>query len=192
MTTQSTEDRVAVLNVAGRLLEAKAKATGRVPTATEYSEVARLSRESLGPNGPAALEALLVLTGAPAAPAKAAAPAVNEETDLGRALIEGSGRRSPFFAEAASRTAAQITEATDLGPSLMESGRRTTARSPFFSESLARTLKEIAEDAAVPGATVGVADEIGRMALVNGDEKYHELTRAWAMSVPFGGRRLDG
>lgn len=83
-----------------------------------------------------------------------------------------------------------ITETSDLGQLLMESGRRSTARSPFFSESVARTVKEINEDTGIPGATPGVSDEIGRMPLVNGDERFHELTRSWASQVSFGGQKL--
>ncbi len=81
-----------------------------------------------------------------------------------------------------------ITEATDLGAALLEAAGH---RSPFFAGT-ARTVKAIAEDASIPGATPGVADEIGRMALVNGDERFHQLTQSWAMKIPFGGTRLDG
>ena len=72
------------------------------------------------------------------------------------------------------RRFAAVNEETDLGRVLMESGRRSTAPSPFFSESVARTVKEITEDAGIAGATPGVSDEIGRMPLVNGDERFHE------------------
>ena len=158
MTTEKfLEDVAAILNVVMPKAEARAKAKGRVLAATERSEVARLVRESVSGNAEA-LEALKVWVGTPASPAKAAAAAVNEETDLGRAL--------------------------------MESGRRSTAPSPFFSESVARTVKEITEDAGIAGATPGVSDEIGRMPLVNGDERFHELTRSWASQVSFGGQKL--
>jgi len=153
MSTKFTEDCVAVLNVAMPAAERKAKAAGRVLQPSERAEVARLVRESLGGNHEA-LEALTVFTGAPATPAKAA-PAINEDSDLGRLLLEAGHRRSPFFAETAPRSGTQI-----------------------------------AEDAAIPGATPGVSDEIARMPLNAGDQKFHELTRAWAQTVSFGGSRL--
>jgi hypothetical protein len=153
MSTKFTEDCVAVLNVVMPKAEARAKFKGRVLAAIERSEIARLVRESLRGNAEA-LETLQLYTGTPASPAKPAAPVIGETSDLGRALLEAAGHRSPFFAETA------------------------------------RSGAEIAEDAAIPGATAGIADEIGRMPLISGDATYHELTRNWAMSVPFGGRKL--
>jgi hypothetical protein len=154
MTTKFLEDVSSILNVVMPKAEARAKLKGRVLAAIERSEIARLVRESLKGNREA-LETLQLYAGTPTSPAKPA-PAVSETTDLGKALLEAAGHRSPFFAETAARSGAQI-----------------------------------AEDASIPGATPGIADEIGRMPLINGDEKFHDLTRAWAMSVPFGGRRLD-
>jgi hypothetical protein len=84
-----------------------------------------------------------------------------------------------------------VNEETDLGRALMESGRRSTARSPFFSESVAQTVKEITEDAGIRFAP-GLSDEIARMPLVDGDSAFHTLTRDFAKTVSFGGRRLDG
>jgi hypothetical protein len=155
MSTTFSEDCVAVLNVAMPAAERRAQGEGRVLQASERAEVARLVRESLNGNHES-LTALKVWTGAPASsPAKPAAPAVNEATDLGRALLAGR-HRSPFFAETAPRTAAQIAEA-----------------------------------AGIDGATPGISDEIGRMPLINGDEKFRELTQSWAKTVSFGGQRLD-
>jgi len=155
MTTEKLlEDVAAVLNVVMPRAEARAKGAGRVLAATERSEVARLVRESLSGNAQA-LEALKVWIGTPASP-KSTTPAIGEETDLGRALLESGGHRSPFFAE--------------TGP---------------------RTVKDITEDAGISGATPGVSDEIARMPLINGDERYHELMRSVALRTSFGGRRLD-
>jgi len=142
------------LNEAVPLAKAHAEATGHPLRAADYSEIARLAREWRGGNADA-LEGLRVWTGAPAA--KPTAPAIGEDTDLGRLLLETAGHRSPFFAE--------------TGP---------------------RTVKDITEDAGIPGATPGIADEIGRMPVINGDQKFHELTQSWARMVPFGGQRLDG
>jgi hypothetical protein len=109
MSTKFTEDCVAVLNTVMPRAEARAKAAGRALAATERAEIARLVRESLSGNGQA-LEALKVWTGTPASsPAKPAAPAVNEETNLGAALLEAAGHRSPFF-ETAPRTGSTIAE----------------------------------------------------------------------------------
>jgi hypothetical protein len=79
-----------------------------------------------------------------------------------------------------------VGEETDLGRALL-AGRH---RSPFFAEAAPRTAAQIAEAAGIEGATPGVADEIGRMPLTNGDERFHNLTRAWARMIPFGGQRL--
>jgi hypothetical protein len=109
MTTKKfLEDVAAVLNVAMPAAECKAKAAGRVLQPSERTEVARLVRESLSGNAQA-LEALKIWTGSPATPAKAA-PAINEDTDLGRALLESAGGRSPFFAETGPRSAKEIIE----------------------------------------------------------------------------------
>jgi hypothetical protein len=155
MSTQLDKDVSAVLSAVMPKAEARAKFKGRVLAAVERSEIARLIRESLRGNHEA-LETLQLYTGTPAfPPAKPAVPAVNEETNLGKALLSGH-RGSPFFAETAPRSGA-----------------------------------EIAEDASIPGVVPGVSDAIARLPLVDGDSTFHELTRAWAMSVPFGGRRLD-
>jgi hypothetical protein len=154
MSTQLDRDVSTVLNAVVPRAERKAKLAGRVLAALERSEIARLTRAALRGNVQA-LESLKIYAGPLPSPAKAAVSTVNEETDLGQALLAGH-RGSPFFAETAPRAA------------------------------------EVAEDASIPGATQGIADEIGRMPLINGDAKFHDLTRAWAMKIPFGGRRLDG
>jgi hypothetical protein len=155
MSTQFDKDVSGTLSVIMPRAEARAAAAGHPLRATERSEIARLVRESLGGNLQA-LTALQVWVGAPSPPVKPAAPAVDEETDLGRALLAGQHR------------------------------------SPFFAETAPRTVKEISEDAGIPGASPGISNEIGHMALIDGDSAFHELARSWAMSVPFGGRRLNG
>jgi hypothetical protein len=108
MTTEKfLEDVAVVLNTVMPRAEARAKGAGRVLAATERSEIARLVRESLSGNAQA-LEALKVWTGTPAA--KPTTPAIGEDTDLGRALLESGGHRSPFFAETSPRTVKEITE----------------------------------------------------------------------------------
>ena len=155
MTTQFTADCAAILNVVMPKAEARASLKGRLLAAIERSDIAHLVRESLRGNREA-LETLQLYTGTPALPARPAVAVIGETSNLGEALFEAAGHRSPFFA------------------------------------GTARTVKAIAEDASIPGATPGVADEIGRMALVNGDERFHQLTQSWAMKIPFGGTRLDG
>jgi hypothetical protein len=81
-----------------------------------------------------------------------------------------------------------VNETTNLGEALL-AGRH---RSPFFAETAPRSATEIAEDAAIPGATPGISNEIGHMALIDGDNAFHNLTRSWAKTVSFGGRRLNG
>ena len=80
-----------------------------------------------------------------------------------------------------------VNEATNLGEALLAGHHR----SPFFAETAPRAA-EVAEDASIPGVVPGVSDAIARLPLVDGDSAFHRLTRAWAMSVPFGGTRLDG
>ena len=150
MSTKFTEDCVAVLNVVMPKAEARAKLAGRVLAAIERSEVAHLVRESLRGNHEA-LETLKIYAGPLPSPAKVAVPTVNEETNLGQALLAGP-HRSPFF--------------------------ETAPRS-----------SQITEDAETRFAP-GLSDQIARMPLVDGDSAFHNLTRNFAKTVSFGGRRL--
>jgi hypothetical protein len=139
----------------------------------------------------------------PAAERKAKAAgralAATERSEIARLVRESLGGNHEALealkvftgapATPAKPVAPTITETSDLGRLLLETGRH---RSPFFAETSPRTVKEITEDAGIPGATPGLADEIGRMPLVNGDQKFHDLTQAWALQVPFGGQRLNG
>ncbi len=103
MSTQLDRDVSTVLNAVMPKAEAHAKLAGRLLAALERSEIAKLVRESLR-GSREALETLQLYTGTSTSPAKAAAPAVSETTDLGKALLEAAGHRSPFFAETAARS----------------------------------------------------------------------------------------
>ncbi len=201
MTTTFTEDRVAVLNVAMRRAEAKAKAAGRVLTPTERSEIARLSGETLGANGVAALEALKVFTGTPVAEV-AKGPehekAVKEELVRACRVLRLKLGRGPTAAEQADLektirerwVAPTLTEDDPLafGHAVQE-GRLGGGRSPGLAAPVVRTVGQITEDAGT------FAPEVAQLATslpaYRRDEIKTQAVLDLARAVSFGGRRLD-
>jgi hypothetical protein len=105
MSTSFDREVALTLNDLMPRAEAWAIATGRPLDRKEFT---KLIRESHAGNLESLEKSRAYLP--PVAPAKPATPAINEATDLGRALLETAGRRSPFFAETGPRTVKDITE----------------------------------------------------------------------------------
>ena len=200
MSTQFTEDCVAVLNVAMPKAEARAKAAGRALLATERAEVARLVRESLSGNAQS-LEALKVWTGTPVtetAKGPEHEKAVKEELVRACRVLRLMEGRGPTAAEQADlektiRERAVPRTLTETGPlafgHAVQEGRLGAPRSPGLAPPAVRTVKQITEDA---GEFSPEVSKLGTsLPAFQRDEIFHQGMVDFARTVPFGAKRLD-